>query len=321
MIDKPKYGEMELMQEIRNKYGTERTIAERATEASGAVQDGLRSGESESGQPSEPSIGRDESHGRKPRKTRRDIGVTRGSYRRKGRANSKVTQVSSGVDRSDRPTDRAIQFDKRESDRIEEKGDYAEKEKPSGIAAKPNAKERKIRAEAEAEAAAKQSTAAEAEAAPSFFAWIRPRNKGKTSKGEKSSTVRDKPLSSKEAGEIRQPLIDAMGDYFHYADELMSGTSANGAEAEIWSSIDDEELGILVDAWLARAQKDPIAAHYAVQAVNSHYKLKIGMILAPRFYQTFRFYVDNGIRSPFPAQRRKQREKRRRPLSVVTRDN
>ena len=36
--------------------------------------------------------------------------------------------------------------------------------------------------------------------------------------------------------------------------------------------------------------------------------------------QTFRFYVDNGIRSPFPATRRKQREKQRRPLSVV-RDN
>jgi len=319
MIDKPKYSEMGLMEEIRQKYGTERATVEGASEASGALQDGLRSGESESGQPSNTSIGRDESHGRKPRKTRRDIGVTRGSYKRKGRANSKVTQVSSGVDRSDRSTNGAIQLNEREPSIIAEREDYAEKEKPSGIAAKPNAKERKIREEQEAAEAAKRAAAAETEKPQSFFAWIRPNNNRKAGKDEKAS-IRTKPLSSKEAEDIRQPLIDAVGDYFHYLDELGSGTSANGAQMMIWGTIDDEEIGMLIDAWLARAQKDPRYARYAVIAVNKHYELKVAMILAPRFYQTFRFYVDNGIRSPFPATRRKQREKQRRPLSVV-RDN
>lgn len=317
MIDNnPTYHENSIMQEIREKYGTERTTFEGTSETSGIVQDGIRPGESESGQPGGTDSGREDQVGRKPRKARRDAGLTRGSYKRKGRTNTTPSQVSSRPNSSYRSTDREIQPDQRESASFIGE-DYAkEEEKPAGLATKSNAKERKIREEQER--AARESATTESPPAQNFFAWLRPNNRGKTGKDTKEKPgIRNKPLSHKEAEEIRDPLIAAMGDYFHYADELMSGTSANGAEAAIWGSIDDEEIGILIDAWLARAKQDSRAAYFAVQAVNGHYKLKIGLILAPRFYQTFQFYVDNGMRSPMPNVRRKQRGKQRRPLSVV----
>jgi hypothetical protein len=321
MIDNPPtYHENSIMQEIREKYGTERTTLEGTSEATGIVQDGIRPGESESGQSGGVDSGREDQVGRKLRKARRDAGIARGSYKRKGRANTTPSQVSSGVNRSYRSTDREIQLNERESvPSFVAKEDYAkEEDKPAGLGTKPHAKERKIREEQERAAAAARESATESPPAENFFAWLRPNNNRKTGKDTKEKPgIRNKPLSQKEADEIREPLISAMGDYFHYADELMTGTSANGAEAAIWGSIDDEEIGILIDAWLARARTDSRAAYFAVQAVNGHYKLKIGLILAPRFYQTFQFYVDNGMRSPMPNVRRRQRGKQRRPLSVV----
>ncbi len=322
MIDNPRYSEMEIMQEIREKYGTDGANSEGATTSPGTVQDGIRSGEPEGRQPGGTPGGRDQANGRRARKTRRDVGVARGSYKRKGRTDPAPTQVRRGFDSGDGSANGTIQRNQRESDRIE-KEDYAKEEKPAGIDARPNAKERKIRQEQEATEQAKRTAEQDKASQPqSFFAWIRSGNNRKANgKEEKQFSIRSKPLSAKKAEEIRQPLIDAIIDYFKYTDELMSGTSANGVQAQIWSTIDDEEIGILIDAWLARARVDERMAGYAVAAVNNHYKLKIGLILAPRFYQTFRFYVDNGMRSPFPAQRRKQREKQRRPLSVVARDN
>ncbi len=317
MIDNPRYSEMEIMQEIREKYGTERAIAEGVAETSGTVQDGIRSGEPEGGQPGESTSGRDQTDGRRARKTRRDIGVTRGSYRRKGRTDTAPAKERRSFNSGDGSANGEIFSNQRESGRIE-KEDYAKEEKPAGIDARLNTKERKIRQEQEAAEQAKHAEQDKTSQPQSFFSWIRAGNKGKANGKEEKAGIRTKPLSAKEAEEIRQPLIDALADYFKYGDELMSGTSANGVQAMIWSSIDDEELGILIDAWLARARVDSTAAYYAVAAVNNHYKLKIGLILAPRFYQTFKFYVDNGMRSPFPAQRRKQqREKQRRPLAVV----
>jgi hypothetical protein len=316
MIDNPPtYHENSIMQEIREKYGT-RPDFEGTDTSSRVIQDGIRPSEPEGGQSGESARGREQADGRKARKARRDAGIARGSYKRKGRADSASLKVSSRDNSSNRSTDREIQPNERESVPGFIKEDYGSKEedKPAGLATKSNAKERKIREEQERAAAARESTT-ESPPAQNFFAWLRPNNRGKDTK-EKPG-IRNKPLSQKEAEEIRQPLIDAMGDYFHYADELMTGTSANGAEAAIWGSIDDEEIGILIDAWLARARTDSRAAYFAVQAVNGHYKLKIGLILAPRFYQTFQFYVDNGMRSPMPSVRRRQRGKQRRPLSVV----
>jgi len=313
----------DLMQEIREKYGT-RPDLEGTTETSRAIQDGVRSSIPESGQPGGSSVRREQADGRKARKARRDAGIARGSYKRKGRSGSKVDQGNRRVNSDSRPVDRKVQLDEREQSFVKEEH-AKEEDKPAGLVAKPNAKERRIRQEQEQEQAARaaaESARAEEQAAPHFFRWLRLNNKRKDSKGEKDKpNIRTKPLSTKEAEEIRQPLIDALGDYFHYTDELMSGTSANGAQAQIWGMIDDEEIGILVDAWLGRAQKDARVAHYAVKAVNVHYELKVAVILAPRFYNTFRFYVDNGMRSPFPAARRKQSAKQRRSLNIVSTNN
>lgn len=328
MMDNAGYGDNDLMQEIREKYGT-RPDLEGTTETSRAIQDGVRSSITESGQPggsSQESSGTSsrgkEEVGRKPRKVRRDLGTPRGSYRRKGRANQKVDQHNSRVNYDSRSANGKIQLDERESSFVT-KEDYAkEEDKPAGLATKPNAKERRIRQEQEQEQAARaaaESARAEEQAAPHFFAWLRHNNKRKTSEKDKPN-IRTKPLSAKQAEEIRQPLIDAMADYFKYADELMSGTNASGVEAMIFQTIDDEEIGILVDAWLTRAQEDPAVANAVVQAVNLHYKFKVGLILLPRFYKAFQFYVDNGIRSPFPAARRKQNAKRR-PFNIVSTNN
>lgn len=111
---------------------------------------------------------------------------------------------------------------------------------------------------------------------------------------DKAEKAVRKAFTEAEAKLIKPMLVSAMMDYFQYADELLYATVKGHPRVEIWSSIDAEECGILAEALIARGKKSAAGAAQIQAMVDVHKNLKVGLILAPRFYQTFRIYMDNG---------------------------
>lgn len=111
---------------------------------------------------------------------------------------------------------------------------------------------------------------------------------------EKAEKAVRKAFSEAEARVVKPMLVSAMLDYFSYADELLYATVKGHPRVEIWSTIDDEECGILADVLVARGKRSAAGAAQIQAMIDVHKNLKVGMILAPRFYQTFRVYMDSG---------------------------
>jgi hypothetical protein len=273
------YDDNPLMQEIRQSYGNDRRNLEGTPDASEFVQVKLRSGGAESGQ-----SGREES--RNADETARGISRDKESKRtaktgpgRKRRSNSENDENNVSSDTGNRPTDDAIQRDKRK--RISN----ADKEKPAGIEARPNSREK---------AARKESAAGEK--AGILNAWGLGRNKGKDkAEKPKKEPLRSKPFSEAEAEAIKEPLLAALLDYFKYADEIIYATNKKHEQVEIWSGIDYEDAEFLVDVWLRRARTSVKAASHVTAVVNKHEELRVAAIALPRAYQTFMVYFQNGI--------------------------
>jgi hypothetical protein len=286
MIDVPAYEQNELLKGIREEYGTGGAASEGASEAPRAVQDKLRPSSSKSGK----SSGKTVTGSRGATANKRGATATKrsakGSHSGKGRASTAPHKSNSSTDSSNRSTDNEIPG--AAVDEIP-----APEEKPSGLAAKPNSKEQKIRHEQEQQAAAASTAASQDQSPKNFFTWIRSNHRRKAD-GKEKEPIRTKPLSEREAEEIKPALLAALLDYFMYADELIYATNKAHNHVQIWASIDEEEANILVDVWLTRAKRDAKAASHVVTAVNRHMEVKVGLILAPRFYQTFRAYVDGG---------------------------
>lgn len=103
-----------------------------------------------------------------------------------------------------------------------------------------------------------------------------------------------KALTSSEASGFRKPLFDALKEVWRYADEGVTLTNRDGAKAFIWQTIDSEETYILVDALLNVGLRNPAAAQAVRAVVNAWKQVQVGVILLPRFYATWRFYIEHG---------------------------
>lgn len=277
------YEQSELIHKIREEYGTadRSRNPESDGETATGLQDEFRDSVSEGGQ----SIGHPEPSGKRAtRNNQRTEGTERPakrSYRRKGRTGTATDESDSSTNGRDRSNHRTVS-----TTTVSEQSHEKEDSKPSGLDLKPNAIERKVRQE--------KAKAEEQAAAPSrkkdLFGFIRPDNRGKQQK----EPLRSKPLSDREAEELRPRLLAALLDYFKIADEVIYATNKKGNHVVIWSAIDDEDAGVLVDVWLARAKTNVKSASHVVFAVQKHDELRVGIILMPKFYQTFRAYVDGG---------------------------
>ena len=101
-------------------------------------------------------------------------------------------------------------------------------------------------------------------------------------------------LNAAEARTFREPLFNALGEFFESLDKVMSSTNKNGAQADCWGTMSDKEVYTITDACLALAQRSGQAAQ-AVRGIVSIAKyFEIGMILGPRFVATVQFYALNG---------------------------
>lgn len=103
-----------------------------------------------------------------------------------------------------------------------------------------------------------------------------------------------KALSAIEADDLKENLIEALESCWQGADEIISQTNKLKAEAVIWRLIDREDTEFLANGILRVARKVPAAA-FAVRKISEASKLfRAGVIVAPRFIDTVRFYAAHG---------------------------
>jgi len=191
------------------------------------------------------------------------------------RSNAKNDQDRVGTDPSDGSTDNKVRSNKRK--RV---NNASRKEKPSGIETKPNAREK----------AARQENPVEEKAG-----ILRGFGLGKNKEKPKKEPPRSRPFNEAEAEAIKGPLLEALLDYFRYADDLIYATNKKHEQVQIWSSIDYEDAEFLVEVWLRRARTSAKAASHVTAVVHKHEELRVAAIALPRAYQTFMIYFQNGI--------------------------
>lgn len=317
MIDTPAYESeyAEELEEIRSGAGYSQGI----TSASSAVQEQFRSREQQSRETSGLAGDRGQGSRNSERSPRATSAASQGRDSREGRADSAPDQGGRGANSHRRPADGTLstsaiksqiaglyhrQPDIRPADAAkelnitwstakkyltmikQEEQDYHEEEdRPAGIIATPHAAEEAIRKQQRQAEQDQQRQASQQESRGGVRGWFH---------RDHSSRDKGKPLSDKEAESIKPALIAALLDYFRYADELIYATHRMHKQVQIWSSIDDEEAGMLVDVWLARARRSATSARHIQLIIDRHQELRVGIILAPRFYATFRAYVDGG---------------------------
>lgn len=157
-------------------------------------------------------------------------------------------------------------------------GNPLDLDKPAGIVIQPSRREQRERQKLEA---------------PESEPTKEPKQILKKLFQKKEETVA-RPLTDQEATSLKEKFKAALRDYFSYADEFLYATVKGHPRVEIWGDMDDEELAILADAWVAGAKRSAIIASSIRGAVQAHRNLKLGLILLPRFYKTFKLYADAG---------------------------
>lgn len=328
MSDQPAYANNPLLQEIRKDHGTLGATVEGASEAPGTLQNELRPTESEDREPGGNPQNGSGRPGRSNGTSKRVERTAERSDQRKGRTGPAPHENNSGANGSHRPDNGALpataigqkitalykanpgigysaaareagcsvttatNYLKALKGNVSEKqqSNAGQEDKPAGLDAKPHEKEQAARKEQQEQQQADiKEKSGQASVKGLFSLFNRAKDNGK------KEDIRNKPLSEREAEEIKEPLLAALMDYFKYADEFIYATHKAHRQVQIWASIDEEEAEILVDVWLAQAKRSAKAASHVVRVVNSHAQLQVGIILVPRFYQTFRVYMDSGI--------------------------
>ena len=103
-----------------------------------------------------------------------------------------------------------------------------------------------------------------------------------------------KPLTAREAAAVRDGMVKAFMRFWKYGDEAISATNAERAEAHIWTKIDQRDTEIIVDFLIERGKESAAAAQIARGISNIWNYYAVGLILGPRFVQSFKFYAEHG---------------------------
>lgn len=81
---------------------------------------------------------------------------------------------------------------------------------------------------------------------------------------------------------------------FQLMDKGITATNQERAIAVIWSDMDDEDIGVLVDVTIDGAKRSRIVATAVRQVSRAHNMLRVGLITGPRFLATVRHYSQHG---------------------------
>ena len=105
-----------------------------------------------------------------------------------------------------------------------------------------------------------------------------------------------KKLSDTEVIKLRPKLIEFVLWQSEHADQLIIATTKGHDPAiEIWSNITRDEAEILTDYIISRGKVDARAAAFVRTASTLIDRLRLGIIILPRVYQTLQVYGEKGI--------------------------
>lgn len=121
-----------------------------------------------------------------------------------------------------------------------------------------------------------------------------------------------KILSAREAEDLRETYTQALMGLFDFADQGIKFTTGGHEDPEIWSTIDEGDLGLIVDSRLLAAQHSAKAAASVRRTIAWYQKAAVYVIVGPRLWQTLAFYAEHGVDIPLHIRRPK------RKLRVVT---
>jgi len=101
-------------------------------------------------------------------------------------------------------------------------------------------------------------------------------------------------LTDKEAKELLPKAQASLRTLCRYLDEGITATTRDGTRANIWRTIDDEDLQVLAEAMIEAGRKSRIIATTVRKMVGMHRMLQIGLITGPRFVMTLQHYQRHG---------------------------
>jgi len=101
-------------------------------------------------------------------------------------------------------------------------------------------------------------------------------------------------LTDKEAKDLMPKTVASLRTMCRYLDEGITATTRDGSRANIWRTIDDEDLQVLAEAMIEAGRKSRIIATTVRKMVGMHRMLQIGLITGPRFVMTLQHYQRHG---------------------------
>lgn len=104
----------------------------------------------------------------------------------------------------------------------------------------------------------------------------------------------DKTLTKKEADELLPKFKGMLGVLFRAFDSGITVTNREHAKAEIWQTIDDEDVTIIAQHFVDMAQASKVIATVVRRMSNSYRLFEINLITLPKLIQTFQFYQAHG---------------------------
>lgn len=96
------------------------------------------------------------------------------------------------------------------------------------------------------------------------------------------------------------PLAKTLKTIGGYADEVITFTNGDQAEARIWRKITLDEWQIIADMLIEDGKKNGVIATAIRGTVSAYQRLQAGLILGPRLWETYQFYADHGGFKIFP---------------------
>jgi hypothetical protein len=106
------------------------------------------------------------------------------------------------------------------------------------------------------------------------------------------------PMSTIEANAMRQKLYQAFVGFFGFIDDFLKMIVDGHEKVEIWSTIEDVDIYVMVDRALINAQKSVVVAQNIRRAVWLWDQVQIGTILGPRFVESWQLLSTKGFSIP-----------------------
>lgn len=106
------------------------------------------------------------------------------------------------------------------------------------------------------------------------------------------------PMSSAEANTMRMKMYDTCVGVFQFMDDSLQMMVEGHEKVEIWSTIDDSDIFVIVDRLLTNAQKSAAVAVQVRRVIWLWEQARIGTILMPRAVQSFQLLQTKGWTLP-----------------------